>query len=473
MTDVPPSPEPAAGAPLPAETVAALATAVDDGMPQGREDLSALVALRSVADPQVEPESECRAAAEHVAALVRDLGLEVELVPAPNGALMVHARAAGPPGAPTVLLYSHYDVQPAGALDAWSSDPWVLTERDGRWFGRGAADCKGNLVATLVALRAVRAVHGAWPCGIVVVCEGSEEQSSAGIEHLLPERPDLVAADVMVVADTGNVALGVPTITTTLRGTGSVTVTVSTMEGAAHSGMFGGAAPDALAALIATLASLRDESGDTVIDGVDNTALWDGNPYAVDDFRTDARVLDGVDVLTGAHAGVAEMLWARANATVVAIDAPSVSGATAAIQPTARALVALRVPPGMDATRAQRALGDHLRAHTPWGARVEVHPVSSSQPFRARTDGPGYAALAQAMHTAYGRPMVTTGQGGSISLATTLTMLHPDAELLLIGVEEPGCRIHAADESVHPDELRRTALAQALLLTLLGREVRS
>ena len=466
--DVPPAPEPAPVSPLPDDVAAALRSAVGDGMPRALVDLAALVAYRSVADPAVEPESECRAAAEHVADLVRELGLAVDLVPAPNGALLVHGRARGPAGTPTVLLYSHYDVQPAGDLDAWRSDPWVLTERDGRWFGRGAADCKGNLVSTLVALRAVKAVHGGWPCSVVVVCEGSEEQSTPGIEHLLPDRPELVAADVMVIADTGNVALGVPTVTTTLRGTGSVMVTVRTMEGPVHSGQFGGAAPDALAALITSLASLRDERGDTVVDGLENTALWDGDPYAVDDFRADARVLDGVEVLTGAHGGVAEMLWARANATVVAIDAPSVSGATAAIQPTARALVGLRVPPGMDPVHAQRALGEHLREHTPWGAQVDVHPVSSSQPFRARTDGPAYAALAQAMHTAYGRPMVTTGEGGSIPLTNTLTELHPDTEVLLIGVEEPGCRIHAPDESVHPDELQRTALTLALLLALLG-----
>jgi cysteinylglycine-S-conjugate dipeptidase len=164
------------------------------------------------------------------------------------------------------------------------------------------------------------------------------------------------------------------------------------------------------------------------------------------------------------------MLWSRASATVLAIDAPSVSGATAAIQPTARALIGFRVPAGMDAVHAQRALAEHLQAHTPWGARVEVHPVSSSPPFRARSDGPAFSALARAMQTAYGRPMVTTGQGGSIPLATTLTELNPDAEVLLIGVEEPNCRIHAPDESVHPDELQRTALTLALLLTGLGAE---
>jgi acetylornithine deacetylase/succinyl-diaminopimelate desuccinylase-like protein len=456
-----------------AAVTTALAVAVTAGMARARDDLAALVAHRSVFDPAVEPVTECRAAAEHVAALLREVGLDaVELVPAPNGALLVHGRAAGPDGAPTVLLYSHHDVQPAGDLDAWGSDPWTLTERDGRWFGRGAADCKGNLVATLLALRAVRDVHGAWPCSLVVLCEGSEEQPSPGLARLLPDRPDLARADVVVVADTGNVALGVPTVTTTLRGTGSVTVTVRTLEGPVHSGMFGGAAPDALAALLHTLASLRDERGDTVIDGLTpdaaERATWSGNPYATADFRRDARVLDGVDVLTGSGGRVGDLLWARPSATVLAIDAPSVAAATAAVQPTARALVGLRVPHGTDAAAAQQALADHLRAHTPWGAHVEVTPVSLGQPFAARTDGPGYEALARSMRTAYGAEMVETGQGGSIPLTEVLTRLHPEAELLLVGVEEPACRIHAPDESVHPDELRRTALVQALLLTDLG-----
>jgi cysteinylglycine-S-conjugate dipeptidase len=442
-----------------------LAAAVERAMPRARADLARLVAVRSVADPTVEPVAECLAAADLVTSLFAEVGVEaVDAVVTPDGSRTVVGRSPAPSGAATVLLYTHYDVQPAGAPEAWGSPPWELTDRGGRWFGRGAADCKGNLVAQLVALRAVREAVGQWPVGVAVICEGSEEQSTGGLQRLVEQQPELVAADVVVIADTGNVELGVPTLTTALRGTGSVRVTVRTLDRPAHSGMFGGAAPDALQALVMTLASLRDATGNTTIDGLDHDGRWDGAPYAIDTFRADTGILDGVEVLTGGETDVGAMLWSRPAATVLAIDAPPVAGATAAVQGQARALVNLRVPPGMDALQAQRLLIAHLHAHTPWGAVVEVEPVSLGQPFAARTDGPAFRAMEAAMEAAFGRPMVTTGQGGSIPLASTLAEVSPHAEMLLLGVEEPGCRIHAPDESVHPEELRRTALAQALFL---------
>ena len=448
---------------------AALADAVAALMSAARADLERLVSLRSVADPAVEPVEECTAAAHLVRTLLAEAGLAtVEAVPTPDGSLAVFGRSDGPAGSPTVVLYSHYDVQPAGPREAWMSDPWQLTERAGRWFGRGAADCKGNLVATLTALRALRQVAGGWPVGVTVVCEGSEEQSTGGLEQVVRRRPDRVAADAVVIADTGNVALGVPTLTTSLRGTGSVRLTVRTLDRPAHSGMFGGAAPDALQALILALASLRDAAGNTTVDGLEHSGRWSGAPYDVAAFRGDVGVLDGVAVLDGRDADIGSMLWARPAATVLAIDAPGVSGATAAVQGEASALVNLRVPPGVDAGRAQQALIAHLHAHTPWNAQVEIEPVSLGQPFAARTDGPAFQAMASAMEHAFGRPMVTTGQGGSIPLTVTLAELMPEAEFLMVGVEEPASRIHAPDESVHPDELRRTALAQALFLDRLG-----
>lgn len=446
-----------------------LARAVQAGMAQARADLEDLVAFRSVANPEIEPAEECHRAAALVAALFNDLGLDgVEQLPAHDGSTAVVGRTPGPEGAPTVLLYSHYDVVPAGDPAAWSTPPWELTELDGRWFGRGAADCKGNLVASLLALRAVEEVCGRWPVGVAVLCEGSEEQSSGGTEALIRERPDLVQCDALVLADTGNIERGVPTVTTSLRGTGSVLVTVRTMDRPAHSGMYGGAAPDALQALLMALASLRDETGETTIDGLGHDGTWQGAALDPQRVREDAGLLDGVDPLRGRGAGVADMLWARPAATVLAIDCPPVSQVTAAVQGHARAVVNLRVPTGVDAGEAQRLLTEHLVRHTPFGAHVEVRPVSLGQPFEARTDGPAYRALSRSMRTAFGRDMVTTGQGGSIPLATALAEVVPDTEILLVGVEEPACHIHAPNESVHPDELRRTALAQALLLADLG-----
>ncbi|WP_270887326.1 dipeptidase [Pedococcus sp. 5OH_020] len=445
-----------------------LADAVAAGMPRARTDLARLVALRSVANPEVEPASECHAAADAVAELLREVGLDgVQAVPAPDGSRAVVGRTAGPAGSPSVVLYSHHDVVPAGDPARWGTPPWELTEVAGRWFGRGAADCKGNLVAGLVALRAVAEVLGAWPVEVAVLCEGSEEQSSGGMEALARSRPELVECDAFVLADTGNVELGLPTLTTSLRGTGSVLMTVRTMAHPAHSGMYGGPAPDALQALLTSLASLRDDSGETTVDGLDHSGVWDGAPIDADRFRQDVAVLEGVDPLTG-DGTLADLLWARPAATVLAIDCPPVSQVTAAVQGEARAVVNLRVPPGVDARHAQDCLMAHLRSHTPFGAHVDVRPVSLGQGFRARVDGPAYAAMQRAMRTAFGHDVVTTGQGGSIPLATVLAELVPEAEIMLLGVEEPASRIHGPDESVHPEELRRTALALALFLCDLG-----
>ena len=447
---------------------ARLGAAVEAGMPRARDDLARLVALRSVANPAVEPVSECRAAATLVADLFSEAGVDgIRAHPTPDGSLAVLGRTAGPPGAPAVLLYSHYDVVPAGDLDGWKTPPWELTEREGRWYGRGSADCKGNLVAGLVALRALREVLGGWPVEVAVACEGSEEQSSGGMEALARARPELVQCDALLLADTGNVEAGLPTLTTSLRGTGSVLMTVRTMRHAAHSGMFGGAAPDALQALLTALASLRDATGETTIDGLDHSGVWDGAPFDSNRFRDDAGLLEGVAPLTG-NGTIGDLLWARPAATVLAIDCPPVSQVTAAAQGEARAVVNLRVPAETDAAAAQQLLVRHLRAHTPFGAEVDLRPVSLGKGFRARTDGPAYAAMRRAMRAAFGRDPVTTGQGGSIPLATALAELVPEAEIMLLGVEEPASRIHAPGESVDPDELRRTALAQALFLADLG-----
>ncbi len=448
-------------------TLDALASAVDRLMPRARADLERLVSMPSVASEDRLPVPACREAADAVAELYREVGIaDVRLLEADDGSAVVIGHADGPPGAPRVLLYAHYDVQPPGDPSAWASDPWTLTERDGRWYARGAADCKGNLVMHLTALRALREMDGGWPVALTVVCEGSEEMSTGGLERLVEAHPELFAADVIVVADTGNVEAGVPTVTTSLRGTGSVLVTVRTLAAPVHSGAFGGAAPDAMAALIRALDTLRDDAGTTTVTGVPSDGTWTGAAYPVERFRSDAGVLEGVDVIGGAE--VADVLWARPVATVLAIEGPAVKDVTASVQAEARAVVNLRVPAGVDAALAQRRLMDQLTAAVPWNARVTVEAKTLGRPFAARTDGPAYASLAVAMEQAYSRPMVQTGQGGAIPLCVALAETQPEAEILLIGVEEPACRIHAPNESVSPDELRRTALAEALLLRAIG-----
>jgi cysteinylglycine-S-conjugate dipeptidase len=369
------------------------------------------------------------------------------------------ARPGPDPAAPTVLLYAHYDVQPPLDEQAWRTPPFALTEVDGRWYGRGAADCKGNILMHLTALRAL---GDDVPVNLKLIVEGSEEQGTGGLEDFVPRHADLLRADAILVCDTGNAAVGVPAVTVSLRGMANLVVSVEALASEVHSGMFGGAAPDALAALIQMLATLRDAGGNTTIHGLDSTARWHAEEYPAERFRSDAGLLDGLALL--GDGTVSDMIWARPAVTVLGIDCPPVVGSAAAIQPRARARLNLRVPPGMDAGKSADLLTSHLYAVAPWGVRVTVEPEALGEPFEARTSGPAYAALAGAMQDAYGRPMTSLGQGGSIPLCTVFAGTYPDAEIILMGVEDPHCLMHAPNESVHPGEIAGMALAEALFL---------
>ncbi|MCC3777049.1 dipeptidase [Streptomyces sp. UNOB3_S3] len=442
---------------------ASLAATVAGLQARARTELAELVAFKSVADEAQFPKSECEAAARWVAdALTAEGFQDVATLDTPDGTQSVYGYLPGPAGAPTVLLYAHYDVQPPLDEAAWISPPFELTERDGRWYGRGAADCKGGLVMHLTALRALKE-HGGIPVNVKVIVEGSEEQGTGGLERYAEAHPELLTADAIVIGDAGNFRLGLPTVTATLRGMTLVQVQVDTLEGNLHSGMFGGAAPDALAALIRVLDSLRAEDGSTTVAGLEAQGTWQGLQYPEKDFRQDAKVLDGVGLI--GDGTVADRLWARPAVTVLGIDCPPVVGATPSVHASARALISLRVPPGMDAAEATKLLRTHLEQTTPWNARVTTDQVGQGQPFQANTDSPAYTSMAEAMRIAYpGEEMQTAGMGGSIPLCNTLATLYPDAEILLIGLSEPEAQIHAVNESVSPQELERLSLAEAVFL---------
>ncbi|MCF2530844.1 dipeptidase [Yinghuangia sp. KLBMP8922] len=429
-------------------------------MARTKKDLATLVSFKSVHDARQFPPEECRKAAQFVADAFKELGFaDARLEETPDGSNAVVGLRPGPPGAPTVLLYCHYDVQPPLDDAAWQTPPFELTEKDGRWYGRGAADCKGNIAMHLTALRAL---GDDIPVTLRLVAEGSEEQGTGGLEEYVPQNPDVLRADAILVCDTGNAAVGVPTLTTTLRGVANVVVEVRSLKGEVHSGMFGGPAPDALGALIAMLASLRDADGGTAVDGLAHDQVWDGEAYDARQFREDAGVLDGVDLVAGGE--VADLVWARPAVTVLGIDCPPVVGSTAAVPAVARARVSLRVPPGMDAPDALDKLVAHLKAHAPWNVQLAFEPEQSGNPFKPAMGGPAYGALREALEEAYGRPMTTVGQGGSIPLCTIFQQTFPDAEIALMGVEEPKCLIHAPNESVDPGEIEHMALAEALFL---------
>jgi acetylornithine deacetylase/succinyl-diaminopimelate desuccinylase-like protein len=184
--------------------------------------------------------------------------------------------------------------------------------------------------------------------------------------------------------------------------------------------------------------------------------------YPEEQYRADANVLDGVKLM--GEGTVAEMLWARPSATVLGIDVPPVIGSSSAVQASAAARVSLRIPNGIGGHRAQDALVEHLRSRVPWGLRCTIERVAVGDPFTGSLSGPGYTAMRAAMQEAYGREQTTEGQGGSIPLCNVLAETYPDAEIMLMGVEEPKCLIHAPNESVDPSEIEHLALSEALFL---------
>ncbi len=423
--------------------------------PRLRADLEALVAVPSIAFDGYpgEPVAEAAALTER---LLRDAGVrDVEQVPVPNGdPPAVIGRIPGPPDAPTVLLYAHYDVQPAPA-EEWASPPFEATERDGRLYGRGAADDKSGIVQHLAA---IRAWNGKPPVGVKIVIEGGEETGRFGLDEDVKANPDRYAADVVVVNDAGPWNAGEPTLTTQLRGMGRVIVEVEALEQAVHSGLFGGPAPDALTALVRMLATLHDEHGGVAVPGTGGEP-WDGLTVDEAVFRRDAGIKDGVQ-LSGSPA---ELLWSRPAITILGIDAPRVEGAANILIPRARAVVGLRIPPHVDAQAAIGALGRHLEDVVPWGVTARVR-VEEAAPAIALQAGRGVAAAERALSAAYGSEARRMGCGGSIPLVSTLLEAMPEAEIILWGATDVAeSRIHGPNESVDLAELERMALAEALL----------
>jgi acetylornithine deacetylase/succinyl-diaminopimelate desuccinylase-like protein len=445
-----------------------LRSKVTDLMPQAKSDLTELVACRSVADIKQQPKEQCEMAADWIVKAFTEAGLQdMTRATTPDGSDCVHGHAPGPDGSPTVLLYCHYDVQPPLGADSWRTPVWELTVgEDGRWYGRGTADCKGNVIAHLTALRALKALDGSFPVGIKLLVEGSEEQGTEGLDRYVPDNVDLLRADVICMVDAGNAAVGQPTLTTSLRGITDVDIKLDALDNAMHSGMFGGPAPDPVTALIHILASLHDADGNTTIDGLNSTGTWSGSEYPREQFHADAHVLDGVSVV--GSGSVADMLWARFDVTTIGIDIPAVDASTPAIQPSVRARVSLRVPPGTSSADALHKLKEHLRSRVPWGLHCTMEDIDSGDPFVGALAGPGYEALKSGLEESYGKPLATEGQGGSIPLCNVLQSTYPDAEIMLYGVEEPSCLIHAPNESVDPAEIEHIALAEALFLRKYG-----
>jgi acetylornithine deacetylase/succinyl-diaminopimelate desuccinylase-like protein len=432
-----------------------------------RADLEALVRIPSVSNADFD-QAQVAVSAEAVAGLLRGVGfddvrvLSVRRSDGRSGAPAVVARRPAPHGAPTVLLYAHHDVQPPGDDASWSSPAFTPVERDGRLYGRGAADDKAGVVAHVGALRVLGDELGV---GVTVFVEGEEEVGSPTFTEFLHAYRDELAADVIVVADSSNWRVGVPGLTTSLRGLVDVEVEVAVLDHAVHSGMFGGALLDAPTLLARLIATLHDDAGDVAVAGL-VTAPEPTVDYEEQAFRADAGVLDGVQLVgTGS---LTARLWTKPALSVIGFDAPSVARASNTITPRATARLSLRIAPGQDPVLAHAALRKHLKEHAPFGARVTVSDGELGKAFQAPTDSPAMQAARWAFTQAWGADPVDIGIGGSIPFIADLLEVYPQAAILVTGVEDPDSRAHGADESVHLGELERVVLAEALLLHRLG-----
>lgn len=435
-------------------------------MPQVRADLEALTRIPSVSLDSFD-QAQVDRSAEAVADLLRAEGMDVQIV-REGGRPAVIGRLPAPEGAPTITLYAHHDVQPPGDDADWDSPPFEPTERDGRLYGRGAADDKAGVMAHLAA---IRAHDGLPPVGVNVFVEGEEEIGSDSLAAVLERHGDLVAADAIVLADSTNWQIGVPALTTTLRGMIRVVVEVRTLDHAIHSGMFGGAVPDAITALIRTLASLHDDAGNVAVQGLSQGLAADLD-YDEARLRLESGLLDPVSPI--GTDSILSRLWTKPSITTIGIDAPSVDTASNTLVPSARAKVSMRIAANEDPRHAYDLLRDHLAAHAPWGAVVDVRLDDEGGGFNADAEGPVYDAARSSFADAWdGQQPVDIGVGGSIPFVAAFAEKFPQAAILVTGVEDPDSRAHGANESLHLGEFERVCLAEALLLDRLAAAVSS
>ena len=439
-----------------------LRAAIDDAYPEVRRELERLIRIPSVAFPGFDPEPVQRSA-EATAEILEASGLAgVRLLELEGAPPSVFGERHGPDGAPTVLLYAHHDVQPAGDEADWRSPPFEPTEREGRLFGRGSCDDKAGIAMHQAALLA----HGGSPpVGVKVFVEGEEEVGSPNLEAFLERFRGELSADVIVVADATNWRVGVPGLTTKLRGLVDCIVEVRTLDHAVHSGMYGGPFPDALSALSRVLSALHDDKGNVAVEGL-TAAPAEPLDLTEDELRRQMGVLDGVQQI--GEGSLTERLWTRPAVSVLGIDAPRTFEASNTLVPVARAKVSLRLPPGEDPDRAMNALVRHLESSAPWGARVTVSPGAAAWPFAVAPDGPVYDAARRAFKEAWGTDAVEIGAGGTIPFVKALADAYPGAAILLVGVEDPDGRAHGADESLLLEDFRKGCLAEAIFLRELA-----
>ncbi|MEO5534775.1 MAG: dipeptidase [Pseudolysinimonas sp.] len=452
---------------------AQLTEAVAAGFPVAVADLSRLVRIPSVSWDGFDA-AHVEASAAEVKRLAEATGvfddIDIVQVPIHDGANLglpaVIATRKARNGRPTILLYAHHDVQPEGDEEAWDSKPFEPTLRGDRLYGRGAADDKAGVMTHFGAIRALTSVVGDdLDVGLVLFVEGEEEFGSRALPEILRRYRDRLAADVIVVADSGNWDLTTPALTIALRGAVAFNLRITTLDHASHSGMFGGAVPDAPLVAIELLATLWKKDGSVAVEGL--TSHDEETPeYDEAKLREETGLLHGVSPIGKGE--ILSRLWYRPSITVTGMDIPNIRNASNTLVPSVRVRISARVAPGQTAKEAFAAIEAHILDHVPHGAHVSIEDLDLGNPFLV--DASGWAAedALETMGEAYGVDAVEIGAGGSIPFISDLVEMFPKAQILITGVEDPESRAHSPNESLHLPTLQRAILAEAFLLSRLN-----
>jgi acetylornithine deacetylase/succinyl-diaminopimelate desuccinylase-like protein len=439
-------------------------------------ELKDLVRIPSISFPGYDP-APLTLCSRAVEALLMKSGLtDVRILESGSGSPAVFGQWIGAPGKPTILLYAHYDVQPIGRAELWTTPPFEPSERDKRLYGRGVSDDKAGVVMHAAAMASYLAAVNSLPINVKVLIEGEEEVGSTNLNRLLDQHRRLLSADVVLIADSENFDSGTPSLTASLRGIVTVNVEVRSLAASVHSGTWGGPLPDPVLALSKMLASLVDDQGKPAIAGIadkvrarspQEQADLNNIPFVESTYRQQSKLLEGVRII-GSEGPVYDKMWHQPSISVNAIEASSRKQAANIINDAAWARVGIRTVPDMDTDETLELLIRHLRKQAPWGVQVTIKPETPSRWWRTDTSGPAFTAARKALEKGYGATPAVVGAGGSIPFVQTITDALGGAPALLFGVGDPYSAAHSENESLLISDWQKGCRSLILLLSELG-----